>query len=77
MIGITDGPLRDWYGRLMFTTEGEYYRRMRSLAQRAFTPRSVEALRASAQDMATEAVASAALDGGDLVQACGRSFIQG
>ena len=48
MIGITDGPLRDWYGRLMFSTEGDYHRRIRSLVSRAFTPRSVEALRASA-----------------------------
>ena len=47
MMGITDGPLRDWYGRLMFTTEGDYHRRMRSLVSRAFTPRSVEALRAT------------------------------
>ena len=70
MMGITDGPLRDWYGRLMFTTEGEYHRRMRSLVQRAFTPRSVEALRASARDMAAEAVASVTRDGGDLVEAC-------
>ena len=47
MMGISDGPLRDWYARLMFTTEGDYHRRMRSLVSRAFTPRSVEALRAS------------------------------
>jgi cytochrome P450 len=70
MMGITDGPLRDWYGRLMFTTEGEYHRRMRSLVQRAFTPRSVEALRASGGEIAAEAVASVTRDGGDLVEAC-------
>jgi cytochrome P450 len=58
MMGITDGPLRDWYGRLMFSTEGDYHRRIRSLVSRAFTPRSVEALRASAADMAGYAVAS-------------------
>jgi hypothetical protein len=69
MMGITDGPLRDWYGRLMFTTEGDYHRRMRSLVSRAFTPRSVEALRATAADMAAEAVASVR-PGGDLVAAC-------
>jgi cytochrome P450 len=69
MMGITDGPLRDWYGRLMFTTEGDYHRRMRSLVSRAFTPRSVEALRATAADMATEDVASVR-QGGDLVAAC-------
>ena len=43
MMGITNGPLRDWYSRLMFTTEGDYHRRMRSLVSRAFTPRSAEA----------------------------------
>jgi cytochrome P450 len=69
MMGISDGPLRDWYGRLMFTTEGDYHRRIRSLVSRAFTPRSVEALRAAAADMAAEAVASVR-QGGDLVAAC-------
>jgi cytochrome P450 len=69
MMGIADGPLRDWYGQLMFTTEGDYHRRIRSLVSRAFTPRSVEALRATAADMAAEAVASVR-QGGDLVAAC-------
>ena len=69
MMGITDGRLRDWYGRLMFTTEGDYHRRIRSLVSRAFTPRSVEALRATAADMAAGAVASVR-QGGDLVAAC-------
>lgn len=70
MMGIADGPLRDWYGRLMFTTEGEYHRRMRSLVVRAFTSRSVEQLRETATDMATEAVASAVRGAGDLVPTC-------
>jgi cytochrome P450 len=52
----------------MFTTEGDYHRRIRSLVSRAFTPRAVEALRASAAGMAKEAVASVR-QGGDLVQA--------
>jgi cytochrome P450 len=69
MMGITEGPLRDWYGRIMFTTEGDYHRRIRSLVSRAFTPRSVEGLRSLATDMADEAVASVA-DNGDLVPAC-------
>ena len=63
MMGITDGPLRDWYRNLMFTTEGDYHRRIRSLVSRAFTPRSVDALRATAQQMATDAIASVR-DGG-------------
>jgi cytochrome P450 len=69
LMGITDGPLRDWYGSLMFTTEGDYHRRMRSVVSRAFTPRSVEALRTTGADMAAAAVASVR-DGGDLVAAC-------
>jgi cytochrome P450 len=68
MMGITDGPLRDWYGGLMFTTEGDYHRRIRSLVSRAFTPRSVEALRATAKDLAAAAVTSVQ-QGGDLVVA--------
>jgi cytochrome P450 len=69
MMGIADGPLRDWYGGLMFTTEGDYHRRIRSLVSRAFTPRSVEALRGEAAHMAATAVASVQ-EGGDLVAAC-------
>ena len=69
MMGIADGPLRDWYGGLMFTTEGDYHRRIRALVSRAFTPRSVEALRATAAGMAATAVASVQ-QGGDLVAAC-------
>jgi cytochrome P450 len=68
-MGIADGPLRDWYSKLMFTTEGDYHRRIRSLVSRAFTPRSVEALRTTATDMAANAVASVQ-EGGDLVAAC-------
>src|SRR5260370_35439286 len=68
LMGISDGPLRDWYGRLMFTTEGDYHRRIRTLVSRAFTPRSAEALRPSAADMAADAVASVR-QGGDLVPA--------
>jgi cytochrome P450 len=68
MMGIADGPLRDWYSKLMFTTEGDYHRRIRSLVSRAFTPRSVEALRTTATEMAANAVASVR-EGGDLVAA--------
>ncbi|WP_082962597.1 cytochrome P450 [Mycobacterium sp. E342] len=69
-MGISDGPLRDWYSRLMFTTEGDSHRRLRSLVSRAFTPRSVEGLRSTAAGMAAAAIASATLDGGDLVASC-------
>lgn len=69
MMGISDGPLRTWYSGLMFTTEGDYHRRIRSLVSRAFTPRSVGALRDVAFTMAAAAVASVQR-GGDLVTAC-------
>lgn len=68
MMGINDGPLRDWYGKLMFTTEGDYHRRIRSVVSRAFTPRSVGALRANAVEMAADGVA-AARESGDLLAA--------
>ena len=29
-VGITEGPLREWYGQLMFTNEGAAHRRLRS-----------------------------------------------
>src|SRR6476659_8338096 len=44
LMGIEDGPLRDWYGGLMFTNEGDAHNRLRMLVSRAFTPRAVEAL---------------------------------
>ncbi|GLE51353.1 cytochrome P450 hydroxylase [Mycobacterium montefiorense] len=68
MMGITTGPLRDWYGRLMFTTEGDYHRRMRALVSRAFTPRAVAALQKSATGMAVAAITSAG-QRGDLAPA--------
>jgi cytochrome P450 len=52
----------------MFTTEGDYHRRIRSLVSRAFTPRSVGALRETAAEMATAAVA-VATESGDLLAA--------
>lgn len=69
IMGITEGPLRDWYSKLMFTTEGDYHHRMRSLVSRAFTPRSVAALQSAASEMATAAIASVG-ERGDLVAAC-------
>lgn len=69
MMGIKDGPLRAWYGDLMFTTEGDYHRRIRSVVSRAFTPRSVTALRGEAARMARAAVAEVSR-GGDLVAEC-------
>jgi cytochrome P450 len=68
MMGITTGPLRDWYGRLMFTTEGDYHRRMRALVARAFTTRSVAALQEAAAEIAVAAITAGKRDG-DLARA--------
>jgi len=69
-VGITDGPLRDWFGSLMFTNEGDYHLRLRRLVQKAFTPRAVDAIRTTAAAMAGESFAPVrAAGGGDLVTA--------
>ncbi|HYZ91589.1 MAG TPA: cytochrome P450 [Actinomycetota bacterium] len=69
LMGITEGPLRDWYGGLMFTNEGERHDRLRKLVAKAFSPRSVESLRADAAFYAKDALRCAAVDGGcDLTQ---------
>ncbi len=68
MLGIGDGPLRTWYSSIMFTLDGDDHHRLRRLASKAFTPRSVERHRALAGSLATqrmEAVVEAG--GGDLV----------
>lgn len=69
-VGITDGPLREWFGSLMFTNEGAAHRRLRSLVQKAFTPRAVDAIRDTAGTMADDAFAGLRKAGsGDLVAA--------
>jgi cytochrome P450 len=72
-MGIHDGPLRDWYGGLMFTNEGQTHNRLRMLVSRAFTPRSVDRLRLHAGTLVAEAMAAIEVDGGgDLVALFGR-----
>lgn len=69
LMGIGDGPLRRWYGSLMFTTEGPEHHRLRRLVSKAFTNRSVEALRTATREMVDAEVASLEADGGgDLVE---------
>jgi cytochrome P450 len=54
----------------MFTNEGETHRRLRSLVQKAFTPRAVDAIRETARAMADDAFAGVRVAGeGDLVAA--------
>jgi len=64
LMGITSGPLRDWYGSLMFTNEGAAHRRLRMIVQKAFTPRSVEMIRADAGTIASTCAATVTADGG-------------
>jgi cytochrome P450 len=69
-LGINEGPLRDWYGGIMFTNEGAPHHRLRSLVGKAFSPRSVEALRPVAAAVIAERLARVRSDGsGDLVGA--------
>lgn len=70
LMGIEDGPLRNWYGSLMFTTEGPTHVRLRRLVNRAFTPRSTAALLDSTGALAAETYDRLAADGGgDLIAA--------
>jgi cytochrome P450 len=67
VMGI-QGQLRDWYGELMFTNEGEAHARMRRLVSRAFTPRSVERLRGHAKNVVSTTFGQLETEGGgDLV----------
>ena len=68
-IGVPDGPLRTWYSSLMFTNDGDAHHRLRRLAARVFTPRSVEQHRALAADLTAARMSDlAAAGGGDLVE---------
>jgi cytochrome P450 len=70
LMGIKDGPLRDWYGGIMFTNEGQPHHRMRNLVGKAFSPRSVETMRPVAAAIVAERLQRVrAADGGDLVKA--------
>jgi cytochrome P450 len=70
LMGITDGPLREWYGGLMFTNEGDKHDRLRKLVSRAFTPRSAERLRTEAGERASKTISCVVAAGdGDLASA--------
>jgi len=69
-MGITPGPLRDWYGALMFTNDGVEHDRLRRLVSKAFTPRAAARLRPRAAAFVAERLADVRRDGGgDLVHA--------
>jgi cytochrome P450 len=72
LMGIGDGLLRQWYGSLMFTNEGEGHDRLRRLVSRAFTPRAAERLRQAAASMVEDRCRSLVdAGGGDLVASFG------
>jgi len=72
MLGIGEGPLRTWYSSIMFTNEGDAHHRLRRLAAKVFTPRSVERHRALAASLTSKRMAAIeAAGGGDLVTAFG------
>lgn len=69
VMGVPDGDLRRWYSRLMFTNDGDAHHRLRRLAARAFTPRSVERHRALAAELAAARLGELVdAGGGDLVE---------
>jgi cytochrome P450 len=68
MMGIHDGPLRDWYAGIMFALDGAPHHRLRRLVSRAFTPRAVAGLRPIAAGLIDARLARLQADGGgDLV----------
>jgi cytochrome P450 len=76
VMGI-EGALRQWYGSLMFTSEGEAHGRLRRLVSRAFTPRAVERLRDDAAKLVNEGFVQMEADGEcDLVQVFGRLSVR-
>ena len=69
LMGITEGPLRRWYGSLMFTNEGDEHGRLRRLVSAAFKPRAVNALRIATREIVAERFADLRRDGGgDLIR---------
>ena len=62
-MGIAGGPLRNWYGALMFTNDGTRHDRLRRLVSKAFTPRAAERLRASIQQVVDDLIEPMAVRG--------------
>jgi cytochrome P450 len=57
MVGITDGPLWDWWTTMLFSQDGESHQRLRRLVSTAFTPRSVEQSRPAVRAIAERLLA--------------------
>jgi cytochrome P450 len=57
MSGVTDGPLYEWWSRIMFANEGARHRQLRDVARGWLTPKRLEELRAPLVDACEEVVA--------------------
>lgn len=44
-VGVVSGPLHAWWSRMLTNRNGDFHDALRRLVSRAFTPRSIEALR--------------------------------
>ncbi|MBW2498262.1 MAG: cytochrome P450 [Deltaproteobacteria bacterium] len=64
-VGISEGPLADWWRLVMFNTNPPEHGRLRNLVSRAFTPRRVEALRPRVRSLA-EALVEPLLGAGEI-----------
>ncbi|MEU8690166.1 cytochrome P450 [Streptomyces sp. NPDC048665] len=66
MNGVLDGPLYDWYLRMIINQDGENHRRLRGLVGKAFTLRMINNLRpgvrAAAERLADRLAAAGACD---------------
>lgn len=68
LAGVHDGPLREWFGSIMFANEGQPHHRMRRLVGKAFTPQAVQSLRPFAAELVAERLANLRQAGaGDLI----------
>lgn len=65
--GITDGPIAEWWGQVMFSADPPVHTRLRRLVSRAFTPRAVESLRPRVVEITEEVLDGLSGDTVDLV----------
>lgn len=59
MMGLSSGPVWEWWNRLMFSNNDPFHSRIRRLVTRAFTPRRIETERPRIRAMADKLVAQA------------------
>ena len=65
--GITEGPIAEWWGQVMFSANPPAHTRLRRLVSRAFTPRAVESLRPRVNEITAELLDEFSGDTVDLV----------